>query len=418
MSAVEPRYGLDDFNDIAHDPGPEENGWPLDPDDLEVFPTVAPAIRVVSLPEFVTTVDDVTEPLIGTPDETLLPANGLLLMYGDGGAGKTTLSIDALAHLAAGQDWLGIPVPAQLRVLLIENEGPRGPFRQRLAQKIAAWASEPFEHHVSVLEEPWSLFTLTEPGYRAALGSEIERTQTDVVIVGPLASLGAKGTGTPDEINEFSVLVNDLRAHAGRPFALWIVHHENKAGDVSGAWERYPDTLVHVSAQGNGRTRVHWRKVRWSSELHNTSVELTWTAGSGFDVEEKTERDYETEILTAFKDSPPAWRTMTEAKALIGAGQQATVDALDQLTQKGDLTFQIGPPGRKTHARCWHLTTYLAASGKFGSVGPQGVLSPSTYLLTSPLRGGKEVGELDPEIPTNPDEPGKLETSSEDGIPF
>ena len=32
------------------------------------------------------------------------------MFYGDGGAGKTTLAIDLAFHLAAGEDWLGIPV--------------------------------------------------------------------------------------------------------------------------------------------------------------------------------------------------------------------------------------------------------------------------------------------------------------------
>jgi hypothetical protein len=39
MTMTEPdRLGLDDLNDIAHDPGPTDNGWPIDdPDDIELF---------------------------------------------------------------------------------------------------------------------------------------------------------------------------------------------------------------------------------------------------------------------------------------------------------------------------------------------------------------------------------------------
>lgn len=56
-----------------------------------------------------------------------------------------------------------------------------------------------------------------------------------------------------------------------------VVHHENRAGQISGAWEGAPDLLVHVQAHGNGRTRLYWEKSRWSSSLHQTSAVLTWS---------------------------------------------------------------------------------------------------------------------------------------------
>jgi RecA-family ATPase len=34
------------------------------------------------------------------------------MVDGDGGVGKTTLTIDLSCHLAAGDDWLGLAVPA------------------------------------------------------------------------------------------------------------------------------------------------------------------------------------------------------------------------------------------------------------------------------------------------------------------
>lgn len=312
-------------------------------------------IRIVTLDEFVSVTDDVTDPLIGTADDCVLPSDGLLLMYGDGGAGKTTLSIDALAHLACGTDWIQITVSRPLRILLIENEGPRGEFRRRLLRKITEWEGDPFSPNVVVLEEPWTRFTITEESYRHGLASEIDALDIDLVIVGPLASLGAKGTGTPDEINEFDNHIKHLRELTERTFALWIVHHENKAGDVSGAWERYPDTLVHIQAQGNGRTRVFWRKVRHSSRLHQTSNNLVWAAGHGFDVEEQQARDYEAELERAFRTNDQ-WRTATECKELIGAGDQVK-DALKQLVKRGVFATQKGPPGRHANAICWRLSS-------------------------------------------------------------
>ena len=325
----------------------------------ELVPRIPPAtttaIRTVPLAEFAAATDDVTDPLIGTPDETLLPSDGLLLMYGDGGAGKTTLSIDALAHIASGTPWLNIPIPQPARVLLIENEGPRGPFRRRLAAKMAAWNHDRFDHNVIVLEEPWTRFTLADQTYRHALATEIDQHQIELVIVGPLASLGAKGTGTPDEINEFDDHVKDLRAHTHRTFALWIVHHENKAGDVSGAWERYPDSLVHIQAQGNGRTRVHWRKVRWSSALHQTSNNLVWTDGASFDIEEQTSRDLRPEILQALADGN--WHIQSKlAKDELKANQDNVANVLKTLLNEDLVVFEKGAIGRH-NSNCYRLAS-------------------------------------------------------------
>lgn len=336
-------------------------------------------VRVVSLEHFVSVEEEAADPLIGSPDDTILPADGLLLMYGDGGAGKTTLSIDAVAHLASGMPWIGLEVPRPLRVLLIENEGPRSPFRIRLGKKIKEWDRTPFLGNVSVLEEPWTRFTLENDSYRSQLASEIDRTNSDVVVVGPLASLGAKGTGTPDDVNDFDKLVSDLRAKTSRRFALWIVHHENKSGDVSGAWDRYPDTLVHIQAQGNGRTRVVWKKARWSSALHGTAVNLLWAEGNGFELEVKPSRDITAEIIDYLRGRD--WHTVKELAHAINLGVDTIRPVVERLSSPDDRTLEHttgrGVPGRNVNAKLYRLS---------------GDLESPSHLKSSPLFAGGEEG--------------------------
>jgi hypothetical protein len=101
-------------------------------------------VRIAPIPDFAAVEEASAEPLVGSKRETVLPAAGILIAYGDGGAGKTTLTIDAAAHLASGTSWLGFDVGRPLRILVIENEGPRGKFRERLAEKIADWPDAPF----------------------------------------------------------------------------------------------------------------------------------------------------------------------------------------------------------------------------------------------------------------------------------
>lgn len=309
-------------------------------------------LHVVTLAQFAATEEPHATPLLGSADDSVLSLGGLMLMYGDGGAGKTTLSIDMVAHLAGGVPWLGLSCPAPVRCLLLENEGPRAPLRRRLAAKIAAWQGPPFAHNVVVMEEPWARFTLRDDAHRIALAAEIDRHEIDLLVCGPLVSLGALGGGTPSEVSEFDELVRDLRDRSERAFAIEIVHHENKQGDVSGAWERYPDTLVQVSAQGNGRTHLHWRKVRWSSSLHDTSCTLLWSDGdgAGYELEQPRERDYREELLAALDDQ---WRTASEWATLIGTRRETLQQLLSLLTDEGLLRYQIGPPGRSPLAVCW-----------------------------------------------------------------
>jgi len=148
----------------------------------------------------------------------------------------------------------------------------------------------PFAHNVFVLEEPWAQFSFAIEAHREQLAAFVREHEIDVVMANPVAEIGHEGGGTPDDVSRFGELVDKFGRLAGRPVAAWFVHHENKGGDVSGAWERWPDTLAHVRLEGREKSVLHWRKVRWSSELHNTRMTLRWLIESaGFAVEDAGE---------------------------------------------------------------------------------------------------------------------------------
>lgn len=374
----------------------------------------APPVEFQSFAEFTSVVEESAEPVMGTATETILPANGLLLMYGDGGAGKTTLSVDASAHLGSGTSWLGLEISRPMRVLLIENEGPRGKFRQMLAEKADSWSGEPFTHNLTVLEEPWTQFTLQEDTHRAALAEHVDEHEIDVVFMGPLVTLGMVGGGTPDEVSAFEALVGQTRSECSKPFALWIVHHENKAGDVSGAWERVPDTLCHIQAQGNGHTRLHWRKARWSSESHGTSLDLVWREGRSFSVREDEAIDHHAELLGALGDE---WLTYKEAAKLIGRKETPTKEALSDLVRRGDVEFQKGPPGRHQNARCYRLSSAPKLAAHTGEHSPLEGMEEASAPLRPPYRETVGSSADDTYLTTSPDELG-ADVGEDDEIPF
>jgi hypothetical protein len=209
-------------------------------------------------------------------------------VYGTGGAGKTTLVLDLVVHLATGTPWLDLLTPPRpIRVALIENEGPRPLYRLKLARKLSAWPEA--AEHIFVVEEPWQSVTLQDESHREQLSEAITEHEIDMLAAGPVSRLGMVGGGTLDEIGAFMDLVAAVQRGCDLPPTVLLIHHENRQGQVSGAWEGVPDTLLHVHGAGGGRTRVHWQKIRHATALHGATTHLRWADHEGFEVAEREE---------------------------------------------------------------------------------------------------------------------------------
>jgi AAA domain len=294
---------------------------------------------IVTAPAFAAIEEPGAEALVGDPDAPLVPQDGGVVVYGDGGAGKTTLVVDLAFHLAAGLDWLGIPVGRKLRVLIIENEGPRAHFRTKLRRKLDAWQGPPIDDRILVWEDPWATFTFANEDWRVELSEEIYKRKIDVVIIGPVTASGMLEAGTLQEVREFYGLVREVQCAqisieggglSERQLVTFVlVHHENKAGQVSGAWEGVCDTLLHVQAQGHGRTRLHIQKARWASDWHKQTLNLTWADGDSFVVDDQAELDDDTlaeQILAAISQNPGiSWTKVEQATRGVGKERRRAV---------------------------------------------------------------------------------------------
>jgi hypothetical protein len=297
-------------------------------------------LQIVALDEFVAVEEPGAEALLGEPDDALIPANGDVMFYGDGGAGKTTLGIDLGFHLAAGDDWLGIRIARTARVLVVENEGPRPLFRAKLRRKRDGWLGSPLADRLTLLEKPWAKFTFADAAWREAIATKIREEEVDVAILGPLTRLGMNEAGTLQEVRDFMALVDEVREQTGRHVTIVLVHHENKGGQVSGAWEGAGDTLFHVQAQGHGSVRLHVQKARWSSSWHKQTLQLGWTEeGEGFALQEKEELDDDAlaeQILATVEHDPgTSWTNVIEATP--GVSRKRRVAVRDGLLARGQI---------------------------------------------------------------------------------
>ena len=175
-----------------------------------------------------------------------------------------------------------------------------------------------------------------------------------------------------------------------------LVHHENRAGTVSGAWEGSGDTLLHVEARGNGYTSVHIQKARWSSVHHNTTLDLAWTDGEGFRLKEPRTLLQEVEQLL----TDGTWRTAKEIAAPsdaktnpgIGANVDSVKDVLEQNperfeTRTGEAAQALG---RSPRAVLWGLTR---AAESVESVGDSLGTTRATDSTVPALKGRSCPGE-------------------------
>jgi hypothetical protein len=252
------RYGMS---------GPASNGF-VTLADFNLLPKAPREGRPFALEwdDFRAEVDEDHVPLLGSNGNTVIPSEGLVVVAGQPGVGKTTVVLDLVLHLASGREWLGMEVPRPLSVLLVENEGPEHMFRGKINTKAQAWPHER-PGRIWVQTWRWGLFSLADSDARRELGVFTAEHPVDVVVGDPLGTLGATGAGSPEDTRRFVVSLLEL----GLPVAWLFVHHFRKdptpdeVNQLSGAWAGHLDSLMLVKhTRRKDEVRLSFPKMRWA----------------------------------------------------------------------------------------------------------------------------------------------------------
>ncbi len=359
----------------------------------------------LSIEEFIAAKGDAPTPLIGTEDDTLMPAFGLGLLIAKGGKGKTTLISNTILHLASGESWLGFEVPRPLRILFIENEGPREPFRRKLERHRSHWP-HPLKGEIFIYDENWGAARLDEMGFVERLNRFADAHEVDLIVGDPLDSLAINGVGSPEDTRD---MVDRFKAAGLFSRTAWLLPHhprkekvEDAVDEASGAWGGRPDLMLGLEKLPGERARLSFPKIRWgkrdgyayllSYDADTESFEFLCEAS-------EDDRDYAAEIEELFVDGK--WRTTREIadakEGGIGAGRDLVEEAVEADPDR--FVSRTGPEakevGRHPNATVWGLASWQKPDKP--DTFSQGVLSEG--VASAPPLKGQTHTSADPTSP-------------------
>lgn len=175
----------------------------------------------------------------------LLDRPVVALLHGDGGVGKSFMSLDIAAHVALGRQWRGQRV-RQTRVAYVYAESPS--FASR---RVAAWCHvnetplEELKGKLVVYPKALDLLGASEP--LEALASWLEKAGVGLIVVDTLRRNMAGGDENSQK-DTSRALAWGTRFTQSNATCL-VIHHDNKGGSYSGstAMHGHVDTRLHLT---------------------------------------------------------------------------------------------------------------------------------------------------------------------------
>jgi hypothetical protein len=278
--------------------------------------------------EFVANRDDAQhEPLISAGEHgTLLPAGGFALLAATIGHGKTTWVAELVQHAAAGHDYLSLAFPRPLNVLMVENEGPREAFRDKIERRLANW-QHGGQPRIWDVPAEWGQIRISDETTRTLMRAVVDRHHIDLIVSDSLTRFGVRGNGTPEETREFVDWLTELGL--GRDLAFLLLHHprtrtepgEGELERIAGAWPPHADLILLLKKLDANRARLSFVKTRWAHGHKPPSI-LSF--------------DPETESFAYVSDDVPAERNLAaELAEVMANGEWWTMNALRKKKDAG-----------------------------------------------------------------------------------
>jgi AAA domain len=339
-----------------------------------------------------------------------------LIIVGDTGHGKTSLSYQIVAGILDERDVVGYVGAGSGPALIVDLEQGIRSIKRGLREAGLADRDD-----VLIVTVPDGLALDSEPAHKDELERVIAEHRPVVVLLDPYyKSHTAADPNAERPIVDLMRILDALRARHG--FALILPAHPRKdlpgregarkltLADVagSGAVTRGAEVVIGIERLAHGYGRLRILKDREGDLEVGEAWPLIFTRGEGLKLDPKeqtADEDLEQRIL-ALADT---LRTSKEWAAELGIREGRAKKILDRLAEADKIQVVVGPEGRSPKARCYGYSTSPALWEKSGAVTPSQPDSPTSptspdMLLgavgsgsgaTSPHFSGSSSGEVD-----------------------
>lgn len=263
------------------------------------------------------TLDQLEESLDGSTREFLIgglvPKSTSLLVYADGGVGKTKFLYDLAYCMATGQNWNGFPVTATNRKILIyQGDESKRDMLQALNKRGFKKGTDS-RNHVET-RFGWNFDAIP------ALVKDIEESKPDIVFIDSLTYA-----------NRYSIY-DENRTEYARPVL-----------ELTAIAEEYGVTIVivHHSSRGSGKPRGTTAIFNAVSEVYKLEKDLTFGATSQekiLTIEKSRSRRFPCSYKLAFEEEDFSLHFLEEVGDEMGSLDSTTKDRIVELLLKNKNT--------------------------------------------------------------------------------
>lgn len=165
--------------------------------------------------------------------EEMLPDNGVMILAGPSGVGKTQFSMQWMVHLAAGKDYLGYKIPRPQRIGFFSLEMGAIEIKSFLQSMYPFWDTYFTEEELQAVNANLTIIPMGEsvainhPSGQAFVEAYIVKHQWDGVFIDSIGSAIVGNISSSPDVQAFTNFNDRMRKHYG--VFLWYIHHFRKA---------------------------------------------------------------------------------------------------------------------------------------------------------------------------------------------
>jgi hypothetical protein len=219
----------------------------------------------------------------------LLMKNGVMVMSGPGGVGKSQISMQFMAHLAMGIDFMNFKIEKPQKIGWFSLEMGDMEIKSFLQEMYPIWQKKYGDEAMERLNKNWQILAFGEAlGLNTTVGQSIfikwlEERQWEGVFIDSVGSAIVGNINSAENVQPFTNFNDKVRKRYG--CFLWYIHHFRKpppgTKSSGGAEDSYGDvyitnratTLVTVTRKADSILRIKNPKNRHAKELPDFIIE-------------------------------------------------------------------------------------------------------------------------------------------------